>query len=254
MVLFLVHASGAKAKSAVEFMHISKSGGTSMCHTAELNGCKSWGFDDARNCLAVLFDDELRWVDRQFLKTELSKIDPRVRSLRIARFGRFRNSAIKTCAGRVRYLRKRGWNFYSNEYTPMGGERSGHDSFRHVHLCKQLLNVLLLREPVSRTLSHMDNILQYFVSYLKPFHKAYLEGRDAAFWAQMAPAPLDNYMTRSMLGDVAFNLPVGALQETHMQAARLVLQQYDVLLQLSALPEVTRLGFTFGMAWQVFSC
>lgn len=54
-----------------------------------------------------------------------------------------------------------------------------------------------------------------------------------------------------MLGDVAFNLPVGALQETHMQAARLVLQQYDVLLQLSALPEVTRLGFTFGMAWQV---
>lgn len=54
-----------------------------------------------------------------------------------------------------------------------------------------------------------------------------------------------------MLGDAAFNLPAGALQETHMQAARLVLQQYDVLLQLSAPPEVTRLGFTFGIAWQV---
>lgn len=32
--LFLVHASGAKSKRAMEFMHISKSGGTSMCHTA----------------------------------------------------------------------------------------------------------------------------------------------------------------------------------------------------------------------------
>lgn len=58
-------------------------------------------------------------------------------------------------------------------------------------------------------------------------------------------------LRRSMLGDVVFNLPAGALEDKHMQAARLVLQQYDVLLILSSPPQDTQLGFTFGLAWQV---
>lgn len=62
------------------FTHLRFHPSGAIC--AELNGCKSWGFDDAKNCLAVLFDDELRWIDGRFLKTELSKIDPRVGSLR----------------------------------------------------------------------------------------------------------------------------------------------------------------------------
>lgn len=54
-----------------------------------------------------------------------------------------------------------------------------------------------------------------------------------------------------MLGDAVFNLPSGYLQDKHMQAARLVLQQYDVLLLLSAPPGEMQLGFNFGLAWQV---
>lgn len=52
------------------------------------------------------------------------------------------------------------------------------------------------REPVHRMLSHMDFMLFCYTRHVTPYHDAYLEGRDMAFWKIMAPAPLDNYMTR----------------------------------------------------------
>ncbi|MEW5314254.1 MAG: hypothetical protein WDW38_005765 [Sanguina aurantia] len=249
--LYLVHASGAKAKPAMEYMHISKSGGTSMCHTAELNGCKTEDFDDGRTCQVFHFDDRVRWISAHFHRTQLRPINENVTTPEWARFGSTRHSPVTSCAGRVQHLQENRWNFYANEYTPMGGEFQGPNSFRHVHLCKPLFNVLIFREPVHRLMSHLDFILFCYTRYVRPFNDAYIQGRDSAWWRQMAPAPLDNYMTRSMLGDAVFNLPTGYLQDKHMQAARLVLQQYDVLLLLSAPPGEMQLGFNFGLAWQV---
>ena len=39
--LYVLHRQGAAHKPALEFMHVSKSGGTSMCSLSVLNGCRS---------------------------------------------------------------------------------------------------------------------------------------------------------------------------------------------------------------------
>lgn len=39
--LYLQHRNGAANKVVTEFMHVSKSGGTSMCELSALNGCRS---------------------------------------------------------------------------------------------------------------------------------------------------------------------------------------------------------------------
>jgi hypothetical protein len=39
--LFRLHKASVTTKSAVQFFHISKSGGTNLCQAAETNGCSS---------------------------------------------------------------------------------------------------------------------------------------------------------------------------------------------------------------------
>lgn len=60
--LYLAHRTAAKAKRVVEFAHVSKSGGTTMCQLAERNGCRTESFALSRNCLVSKFDDRVGWV------------------------------------------------------------------------------------------------------------------------------------------------------------------------------------------------
>lgn len=60
--LFALHKRSAAAKGIVQFLHISKSGGTNLCGTAASNGCTSEGFDEKHNCLVKEFNDIPRWV------------------------------------------------------------------------------------------------------------------------------------------------------------------------------------------------
>lgn len=68
--------------------------------------------------------------------------------------------------------------------------------------------------------------------------KSFFEGRDAAYWRSLAPAAVDNYYCRLLLGEAAFHEPVGALGATHLAAARLMLLQYDLVLVLEAQVQV----------------
>jgi hypothetical protein len=43
------------ARRHVEFLHVSKSGGTSMCAVAQQNGCSNPRFDLDGNCLIEIF-------------------------------------------------------------------------------------------------------------------------------------------------------------------------------------------------------
>lgn len=51
LLLFSLHKGSVVAKGAVQFFHISKSGGTNLCQTAQANGCSAEGFDLRANCL-----------------------------------------------------------------------------------------------------------------------------------------------------------------------------------------------------------
>ena len=60
--LFRLHHQSSAHKGAIQFFHISKSGGTNLCMAAEGNGCASESFDERRNCLIREFSDEPRWA------------------------------------------------------------------------------------------------------------------------------------------------------------------------------------------------
>ena len=60
--LFRLHHQSSAHKGAIQFFHISKSGGTNLCMAAEGNGCATESFDERRNCLIREFSDEPRWA------------------------------------------------------------------------------------------------------------------------------------------------------------------------------------------------
>lgn len=61
-ILYAKYRQGAAAKGAIEFLHISKSGGTSMCTVADANGCSAESTSNFGNCMVRRFDDRPRWV------------------------------------------------------------------------------------------------------------------------------------------------------------------------------------------------
>lgn len=63
--LFHVHRRGSMFKRVIEFLHVSKSGGTSICLLAGEAGCRNPDFNTKRNCLIRAFDDGPRWVSEE---------------------------------------------------------------------------------------------------------------------------------------------------------------------------------------------
>lgn len=62
LALFHVHKRGAALKAAMEFFHVSKAGGTSMCELSVMNGCNASDTTLYGNCLMRRFNDGPRWV------------------------------------------------------------------------------------------------------------------------------------------------------------------------------------------------
>ncbi len=58
--LYLRHRITASSKLAVEFAHVSKSGGTTLCRLAQHNGSRTQGFALDTNCLITDFEDQVR--------------------------------------------------------------------------------------------------------------------------------------------------------------------------------------------------
>jgi hypothetical protein len=65
----------ARSRGLLEFTHISKAGGTSMCRAAEYNGCANPGFDVEQNCMVKAFNDDPKWTFAQQVKVS-SRSEP----------------------------------------------------------------------------------------------------------------------------------------------------------------------------------
>lgn len=150
--LFNVHRVGAAAKGATEFLHVSKSGGTSMCTVAAANGCQITSVSLYRNCMIKPFDDGPRWVSAAVH----NRTRPYEERKFFMRHGVPRNARNDTCEHRAGIMARKGWTFYSNEYTLHDNERGP----AAAHTCPQLFNVVLLREPLARLKSHIKWIIQ----------------------------------------------------------------------------------------------
>ncbi len=158
-----------------------------------------------------------------------------------------------TCEQRLSLLQARGYTMYANEYTSLGGE----DSPEHAHACSSndsMLTVLQLRHPVNRTLSHIKHVWHgYQVRCEEDRERVYFrEGHNLEAWTALMPAPLNNYLIRSLLGEAVFNLPLGAITQEHLELAKVkLLQQYDVLLVLEDAELSTR-AVPYGMGWHEY--
>ncbi|EFJ46165.1 hypothetical protein VOLCADRAFT_93305 [Volvox carteri f. nagariensis] len=113
--LFQLHKASAAARGAVQFFHISKSGGTNLCQAAGANGCASQGFDTRTNCLIRDFADQPRWVSYNAHKFLQYRMSSRQGLPWFVNFHSFRPPY--TCEQRRAYLLRDGLTFYANEYT-----------------------------------------------------------------------------------------------------------------------------------------
>lgn len=60
--LYKLHRQAAQSKRILEFFHVSKSGGTSICQLGQLNGCMTESFGLKQNCMITYFRDVPRWT------------------------------------------------------------------------------------------------------------------------------------------------------------------------------------------------
>lgn len=121
--LFALHKRAAALKGAVQFFHVSKSGGTNLCQSAEANGCSSRGFDYKTNCLMREFNDQPRWVTYNAHKYVQYRMSSRQALPWFVNFHTFRPNL--SCQLRHAYLIQNNVTFYANEYTnpaPGSGE------------------------------------------------------------------------------------------------------------------------------------
>ncbi|KAG2426151.1 hypothetical protein HXX76_013132 [Chlamydomonas incerta] len=276
-ILYAKYRQGAAAKGAIEFLHISKSGGTSMCTVADANGCTAESTTNFGNCMVRRFDDRPRWVSAT-AHNETAPLDGwRWYYRYLVRRGE------RTCEYRDEFMHRKHFTFYSNEFAVHGGldDRSywangtstgtaaGADpsaaaaaaagaaagsapgpTYASAHVCSQFLNVILLRHPLSRLVSHIKWIMKVYRTEYGKRHEDFFRGRDAAWWRRFAPAAVDNYNMRLLLGEGVYYAPIGSLGAAHLAAARLVLLAYDVVLLLEA-PDVDELWLKQALGWRV---
>ncbi|KAG2438187.1 hypothetical protein HXX76_005793 [Chlamydomonas incerta] len=242
--LYLSHRAAAKAKRVVEFAHVSKSGGTTLCRLAERNGCRTESFSTYRNCLVPKFDDRPRYIDYAYHRAQR----PRGVKTRCDRPPKTidRRKQEVSCRRRRKIMLQHGYNLYMNEYTAMGGAEDP----SLAHACGNMLTALQLRHPYSRVLSHVKHMWHAYTVHCRDDRHLYFPaGHNATHWARLLAAPLDNYLVRSLAGEGVFGLASGGVRQEHMALARvLLMQQYDVLLVLED-PSISHTALSYGLGW-----
>ncbi len=78
---------------------------------------------------------------------------------------------------------------------------------------------------------------------------AFWPNTTSAHWQYMAPPVVDNYYTRSLLGEATYKLPAGRVTAEHGAYAQLLVAQYDVLLVLEQ-SNSRKLGLGLGLGWK----
>ncbi|GIL90323.1 hypothetical protein Vretimale_18189 [Volvox reticuliferus] len=249
--LYNVHRIGAVNKGIMEYLHVSKSGGTSWCHIAELNGCTTERYDKSYVCQIKKFDDKVRWLNMTFhmLQVPVYRV-PQYVLKRFSRFGTFRkNHDMSSCSARRKLITNRGYNYYSNEYTVHGG----HKGMDNAHMCGNFFNVIVLRDPMKRLVSHMKFVM-WTMSGDRGYNDTLLfnrmyANRSSEFWQALGPAIVDNYFIRSLLGEKAFHVPVGTVGREMLSLAEHVLAQFDLVLVLEQDMAIKNLITSYGVGW-----
>jgi hypothetical protein len=206
------YLSEMQARQAVYYLHVSKTAGTFLCDCGWLSGCKS--FDKKNHTTCTLALDKTTpggfgcgnchapfnwpaWTPRMMENTSLG----------------VRNSALDTCAGTAEFLR------YHN-ITVEGNERY----LISEGLCPQFWNIMVLRSPQERLVSHLSMISEMFANqYFLPVNASLNDVN------REIPGIANNFFIRSLLGKDVYELPLGQITTTHLEQAKRVLEEFDLV-------------------------
>ncbi|KAL6760760.1 hypothetical protein V8C86DRAFT_2547987 [Haematococcus lacustris] len=241
--LFQLHKKSIANKGAVQFFHISKSGGTNLCQSAETNGCQTESFGERQNCMVRKFFDQPRWVATPEHKRVESRLTGKA-AVSHPWFVNFQSDkrAQLGCAARWALLKEQGWNFYANEFTLPPGEQS---------LCKEFVNLLMFREPLARLSSQISWIQKLYKTLSgkeRDIRKAFSD-RSSAFWERLLPAGVNNYYIRSLLGSQYFEHPIKPIDDSLVQQAKVQVLLHDLLLTLENKP-FNDITLKVGLGWE----
>jgi len=196
-----------KSKQLIYWSHISKSSGTTLCRCGWRNGCKAFGEGkDSQHANCHPLYDWPHWGGGR--KT----------------WPVHRSHASDSCEGLSKHASEK-------KYTLEGNE----NFLISEGLCPNFWNAIIFREPIDRLLSHMALL------YRQKAHDSY--------WAEVPTGPeawnpsnitpewvvgstpilSNNYVIRSLLGKDVYLLPPGRINETHLEKAKQVLEQFDVV-------------------------
>lgn len=223
------------SRTAFEFLHVSKSGGTSMCRLARITGHLTPAIDSGTNCMSGSHDRPI-WTREEIGMRGKVEGSTSPRSLMAVgslfpaistRCPRFERQI--TCKDRARKLTASNYTFYANERALHGGT----DVPGSAGACKEMETVIVLREAATRAQSHVrETNLIYERRYNSSHEPALLRSRDLMEWRQWAPAVLDNFLARYLLGRHFLCRDFGALQEAELLGAALTLTSIDHVLVL----------------------
>ncbi|GAX84436.1 hypothetical protein CEUSTIGMA_g11856.t1 [Chlamydomonas eustigma] len=238
--LFRLHRNSAAQKGRIQFIHISKSGGTNMCMSAEGNGCTTESFSERHNCLIKEFNDEPHWASASGHKYVQYSMKEARNTPWFVNYGKERRVDV-TCVERLNLMVQNNWTFYSNEYTLPAGEPT---------LCKQFVNVIMFREPLTRLASQISWIQKLYMQLhnTTDLSRAFKD-RTTGFWERLLPAAVNNYYIRSLLGEQYFSTPLKSVRTSDTELAMLEVMQHDLLLMLEH-KEFNDVVLKVGMGWQ----
>ncbi|PNH11571.1 hypothetical protein TSOC_001650 [Tetrabaena socialis] len=245
--LYDIHSQSVEQRGAMEYFHISKSGGTSWNTAARENGCVYP--EELAGAHVEGFGDTVRWINQSVHRQVVGE------NILYGRWGKVARESIYTSCWR-RYARavSDGLSFLSNEYTLQNGGEDMHDT----HLCPQMVNVVTLRDPIRRMASNVKFIM---LNAKKKRHRMHGKEEGAAlfaaafcnssrsFWEALAPPITDNYVVRSFLGEAGFHSPLGSIGPEAVGVGRGLLLQFDMVLDLDAGAAATDRAMYQGMRW-----
>ncbi|GAX72842.1 hypothetical protein CEUSTIGMA_g297.t1 [Chlamydomonas eustigma] len=225
------------ARKAFELVHISKSGGTSMCQLASDSKLYNPGTNVDANCLVPHLYDEPKWTRLQ-PGQDAQRIWPAVSC------PNWPHSPQVDCKARAEILTKEKITFLSNEV----GLHEGTEVAGSAKACPQLETVIVLRDSNERAQSHVGEVMKVFTRF-RAYGSSYGMAHDLEKWKTTAPAIIDNYMIRSLLGRHFMHCrDFGTLGEPELLAASLALSSIDHVLVLGQ-DDLNDVVMKAGMGW-----
>ena len=210
----------------VFFLHVSSSGGTSVCQWAQSQPCArvpACGANCNLNCRHP-------WDWRNSCRPPACELPSRG----------CRPPHQAGCDGLVRYAERRNLSFLASETFLHEPPCLGH--FRYI---------ALLRDPVERIVSQLERTSAQPNTRLRELMNAPWVFNTSESSSLMGTAALDNYLTRLLLGAPVFFLPLRGINSSHLEAASQVLAAFAAAVPIDRLDEpatVSWLRTTLG--WQ----